>query len=86
MRQLTKVPLVYVAFLDHSQGSAQDDNVISCEIVGWLRNETALTYNIVTWVCNSDLMDHNSEMYTILKSTVTKFREIKEKRRGTVRR
>lgn len=68
--------IVWMEFWDHCSGPADSTDVVKCQMVGILRNETKLAYYVVPWVCASNLRDINSEVYCILKSTVLKYKEI----------
>lgn len=65
-------PLIGLRFYDHSMGSGDSIGLITCDIVGWLYKEDALSYYVATWICNGQVIDSNSEAFQVLKSTVVK--------------
>jgi len=64
-------------FKDHCQGPADSTHPIDCEVIGVLREETKDAYYIISWVCNGNLSDPNSEVYCILKSCVISYKKIR---------
>lgn len=69
-------PLVYLRFLDHASGSATEVKPIMCELFGILKKEDSISYQVVSWICDFNLNDSNSDGYCILKSAVLEYREI----------
>lgn len=65
-------PLIGLRFYDHSMGSGDSVDLITCDIVGWLYKEDNLSYYVATWICNGRVIDSNSEAFQVLKSTVVK--------------
>ena len=72
-----KFKLVHLEFWDHVSGPGDDADPLKCEVVGILYKETKLAYYIASWICDEEIRNQNSEVYAILKSTVTKKRVIK---------
>lgn len=73
-------PLIGLRFYDHSMHNALELAPIECDVVGWLYKEDKLSYYIATWICDSKVMDQNTEAFQILKSTVVSRYEIKAKK------
>lgn len=69
-------PLVYCRFLDHASGPSNEVKPIVCEVFGILKKEDRDVYHIVSWICDFNLNDSNSDGYCILKSAVLEYREI----------
>lgn len=69
-------PLIYLRFLDHSSGAANEVKPIVCELFGILKKEDDVSYQVVSWICDFNLNDSNSDGYCILKSAVLEYREI----------
>jgi len=73
-------PLIGLRFYDHSMHNAVELAPIVCDIVGWLYKEDKLSYYVATWICDGKVMDHNTEAFQILKSTVVTKYELRAKK------
>lgn len=71
--------LVYIRFLDHAAGPADSTIPIPCEVFGILREENKDAYTVVSWVCDSNLRDSNSDAYCILKRVVLEYKVLEVK-------
>lgn len=79
MRSFKKFPLVHVVFLDHCMGAANMIAPIQCEAFGILRNEDKHAYYVMSWICDKDLYDSDTEGYCILKKDVIEMKKIRGK-------
>jgi hypothetical protein len=65
-----------INFLDHCQVTGGMTEPIKCTVVGFLVTQDAKAYYVASWIAG-DEVDHNSDTYAILKSTVTKIRKVR---------
>jgi hypothetical protein len=72
-----RAPYVSILFLDHAYGTPANAGPIPCEVIGRIIHEDEIHYQVVSWVCNDTLDDPNNEVFTVLKSAVTKVRRLK---------
>jgi hypothetical protein len=70
--------LVYLKFWDHCMGTADSLAPIECEVFGILKGQDDLAYYVISWICEANLSDPDSEGYCILKSTVVKLKVLDE--------
>lgn len=73
---MKKYKAVYLKFYDHCLDTPENAKPIICEVFGILYKQDKQAYYITSWVCNSNLKDHNNETYCILKSTVLDLQEL----------
>jgi hypothetical protein len=70
-------PIYLLRFHDHVQTHGENMNVVECEAIGYLVKEDKLAYYLASWICDSTVNTSDTEMFGILKSTVTKKRRLK---------
>ncbi len=71
-----KLPkLVAIQFYDHCMGDA-NVKPIPCEVLGLLHKEDDLAYYVASWIADK-VIDHNTEQFVILKSTVIKVLKVR---------
>ena len=63
-------PIYSITFWDHSSGPGSNLGPIKCEVVGYLVGKDKLSYYFVSWICDSEINNDNTDGYTILKSCV----------------
>lgn len=71
-----KRTLLYLKFWDHYQTDTDDARPIICEVFGVLWKEDALSYYVLSWICDGELQNSNNEVFVILKSTVVEKRRL----------
>lgn len=72
-----KYPIYHMTFYDHVQTQGDNMNVVLCEAIGYLVQEDDLAYYLASWVCESIVNNHNTEVFGILKSTVIDKKKLK---------
>lgn len=80
---MSEFKAVRIVFWDHSSGSAADLTLCKCEVWGVLREENDLAYIVISWICDEDLKEANSDAYCILKSSVILYQELEVKDAST---
>ena len=71
--------MLALEFKDHAHftGHHKDDvKALSCQCMGFCFKEDEDSYYLATWISDGEV-DHNSEIYVILKSVVTKIKVLK---------
>lgn len=61
---------VYIRFWDHARWTSKKAEPIMCEVVGIYYDEDAISYKILSWVCDG-IIDDNAEQFAIVKKTIT---------------
>jgi hypothetical protein len=62
-----KVPIVKVDFLDHVMSPGDESGLIQCTAIGYLVKQDKQSITICSWLSGTDLLDHDSEVYVLLK-------------------
>lgn len=65
---------VRITFWDHSSSSKATSGAILCTVRGKVSNENEIAFEVMSWEAHSEdqsTSDFNSEVFTILKSTIT---------------
>jgi len=75
---MKKARLCYIIFDDHAMSSGGHEGLIECQVIGYLIKQDKSAYYVVSWLCNNDPEDHNSEIFTIAKGATKKIRFLKE--------
>lgn len=76
---MSKYPIIKLIFLDHFQADSTSLQPIRCTVYGRLAREDDLCYYVLSWICEGDVVSHNSDGYAILKSTVIKLVYLEER-------
>ena len=77
MKKGKTYPIYHIAFYDHAATTGDNMCVIECEVVGYLVEEDPLAYYIASWICDATVNNHNTEVFSILKSTVISKKKLK---------
>ncbi len=71
MKKVKLGDIIHVKFYDHADVEHDDDpNPLLLQAVGMVVDISKIDYKILTWGDASDIIDHNSEMYSIIRSTI----------------
>lgn len=70
-------PIYLLTFHDHIATHGDHMVVVECEAMGYLVKEDKLAYYLASWVCDSTVNISDTEIFGILKSTVSKKRRLK---------